>query len=232
VSEEKAENTTWATLLPEDVRWCVRLLGPKLVETIKKYNLMVAGGFIRAAIAREEPNDIDVFPKGEFDVDVLADNVCKELHGWSQHRRDRIKTDNAVTILCNRIPVQIVHRWKFEDPMQCIESFDYTIARAAIWWNGTEWQSACDDRFYQDLAAKRLVYCSPRRQEEAGGSMLRLFKFYQKGYRAPLDTITNVSVRWLEGVKLPMGHADFNKVALALLIAVDPNADPTRDGHL
>lgn len=226
-------------LLPEDVRWCVRLLGSEVAEAVQENALIVAGGFIRAAIAREEPNDIDVFPCGEFQLSSLIDKICGHLHAGAEHRKSPIRTNNAITFTCNRIPVQVVHRWRFDNPISCIESFDYTIARAAIWWDkgnvnasGSGWKSVCDARFYQDLAAKRLVYAMPTRDEEAGGSMLRLMKFYQRGYRAPLDTITDVAMRWLKGVKLPLDDPEFRRIATALLIAVDPAADPTRDGHL
>lgn len=227
----EVEQGSMTTLLPEDVRWCVRLLGPKVAETVKKNNLIVAGGFIRSAIAREEVNDLDMFPIGEFVVEDVVNKVCMDLHGWSTHRKAPIVTDNAVTILCNSKPVQIVYRWRFNSAEECVKSFDYTIARAAIWWDGTEWKSVCDDRFYADLSAKRLVYRAPERHEDAGGSMLRMFKFYQRGYRAPLDTITLVSYRWISGIDRSVNDPEFMRFMLARLVEVDPNADPTHDGH-
>jgi len=92
------------------------------------------------------------------------------------------------------IPIQFIHRWTFDAPEKVIASFDFTIASAALWYEKRitdkgRWVSLCDDSFYADLAAKRLIYRSPVRVEDAGGSMLRVLKFYQRGYRMPLDSL-------------------------------------------
>lgn len=224
------------SLLKEDVRWCVRLLGEKVELAVRQTGVVVAGGFIRSAIAREEINDIDLFPLGTaLAPEAVQAVVCSKLHPNSKHSRDPHRTPNAVTIHCQRTPVQVVHRWKYDTPEQLVLSFDYTIARAAIWWNSREekWHSICDARFYQDLAAKRLVYNAPKRDEEAGGSMLRLLKFYQRGYRAPLDTVALVAQRWLQKIDpaIATNTPEWQNAALRLLVEVDPSADPARDGH-
>src|SRR5208283_3039247 len=70
------------------------------------------------------------------------------------------------------------------------------------WFESGKWTSLIDDEFYSDLAAKRLVYRSPVRNEDAGGSVLRLLKFYSRGFRIPLDSLGAVLARLVDGVDL------------------------------
>ena len=97
-----------------------------------------------------------------------------------------------------------------------------------------KWCSACDPRFYADLAAKRLVYRSPERNEDAGGSMLRVLKFYQRGYRIPLDSLGAVIARLIQGVKDPilLNEPKLARTLSGLLREVDPDIDPNHIAHL
>lgn len=204
----------------------------------------LAGGFIRSIIAREKVNDIDLFACSKDVAEQLADKIAAKfgVHSYS--------SDNAYTMRAKPYTIQVIYRWTFEDPEKCVESFDYTIARAAIWatkhfhqgerrLDGTfveslthnTWASSCDDDYYADLAARRLVYRKPVREEAAGGSLLRLLKFYRRGYTAPLDTLASVMARMsvkvrsdtrgVEGETEEERHA---RVLLGLLHEVDPNS--------
>lgn len=176
-----------------DVTFIKNSLPRAVYDALKTHpGVFLAGGFIRAKIAHEEVSDIDLFASTKESAKKLIDAIAGngKVH----------ETDNAYTFGGRgSLPVQVIHRWLFDTPQQCVESFDFTIARAAIWWDGL-WQSTCDDRFYMDLAAKRLVYCSPSRNEDAGGSMLRLLKFHRRGYSAPLNSTSAVIARMLSGV--------------------------------
>jgi hypothetical protein len=136
-----------------------------------------------------------------------------------------------------------VHRWTFSDALDVVPSFDFTIARAVFFWSGPlqRWCGFCDPNFYCDLAAKRLVYCSPVRNEDAGGSMLRVLKFYQRGYRIPLDSLGAVIARMCQGVNAEAGWTlddtfrDEEQLGLKLtdlLREVDPAIDPEHIAHL
>jgi len=223
-------------LLLEDLKWCIKRL-PKRVEKLMKEKgnkLMLAGGFIRACVSNEKPNDIDLFSASSKDAELFVNIIKKDT--------DRvIKTDYAYTLVSGpKPPIQFIHKWTYENPTDVLPSFDFTIARAMIWFNGELWQSLCDDRFYADLAAKRLVYCSPKRIEEVGGSMLRVLKFYQKGYRIPLDSLGAVIARIHSGLDQERIQEQekseqeeyCSKVLTGLLREVDPNIDPTHIAHL
>lgn len=207
-------------------------------------SLFLAGGFIRSVIAREEVNDVDLFASTK----ALANDVANELADL--HKVRVYSTDNAYTVRANPYDIQVIHRWTFPSPNECVESFDFTIARAALWAvrhiasNGetshTTWASTADDDFYSDLAARRLVYRSPVREEEAGGSLLRLLKFYRRNYTAPLDTLAAVMARLAIKVRqddvaktVTLDNIDGKqnteekqtaKILLGLLHEVDPNS--------
>ena len=225
-------------LLTEDLAWCVNRL-PKLLRKLMKERpnkLVVAGGFIRSCIANEEVNDIDVFSPSAADAQLCV-SILK-LAGPDVLKI--VKTENALTVCTKPYPIQFVHKWTFAKPEDVMPSFDFTVAKAAIWFDGTNWISTCDDRFYPDLAAKRLVYCSPIRNEAAGGSMLRVLKFYQRGYRIPLDSMGAVISRLVRAVDMQTiashpkeeQEKQLAKVLTGLLREVDPNIDPEHIAHL
>jgi hypothetical protein len=225
------------TLLDEDLSWCICRLPSEVRDLMYAPGdtLCVAGGFVRACIAREEINDVDVFAPSAEAARLVAYKFAADKK--VQYR----ETDNAITLLTKPLPIQFIHRWTFAKPEDVIPSFDFTIARAAFWFDKADvrWYSSCDDRFYADLAAKRLTYCAPARIEEAGGSLLRVLKFYQRGYRIPLDSLAKVTARLLVGLhgpedKLPVlaEEADFGQRIEGLLKLVDPGVDPGHEAHL
>lgn len=217
----------------QDLLWCVRRLHPAVADLLKMYpcRIFVAGGYIRAMVAGEQASDVDLFCSSADD----ADRFARELAG-EKHRVHR--TENALTVLGFGLPVQFIHRWTFRSPADCLASFDFTIARAAFWWDvddvAASWRSMVDPDFYADLAAKRLVYRSPIRNEDAGGSLLRVLKFYQRGYRIPLDSLGAVIARLTMGME---GIEDMKEgrrayVLTGLLREVDPEIDPDHIAHL
>lgn len=104
---------------------------------------------------------------------------------------------HAFNIKGLKYPVQVIRMGKFTSAQEVLDSFDFTMCRAAIWRDsgaGSPWKSLCHDTFYQDLSAKRLVYCSPK-EEVLGSSLNRLLKFYGKGFTAPNETIAQIVAR-------------------------------------
>lgn len=218
-------------LLDEDVKWLVRRLPNDVRETLIAVGegIFVAGGFIRACIAHEPVNDVDLFMRSP-DAAKLAAAALAKSRGGTAH-----ETDNALTVR-GKPPVQFIHRWTFQSPDECVTSFDFTIARAAVWHSSEGWQSTCDPRFYADLAAKRLTYCSPVREEAAAGSLLRVLKFYQRGYRIPLDSLADVMGRVFRGIneetRLANAPGGLERVILGMLHEVDPLVDLSHAAHL
>ena len=214
------------TLYPEDIQRIVTSLPKDVVKLLRDANggIFLAGGFIRAKIAGEVPNDIDLWGDDLVYLDSQA-----ILFAAQRGVRD-MKTQNAHTILTNgRTPVQFITRWVFEKPAKCCESFDFTIASAAVWYEDGGWHSYCNERFYRDLASKSLTYMSPVRNEDAGGSFMRLQKFIAKGYRISPGNLAKVTARLLQGIKESRRSQFYNaeedwqaQVVLGMLREVDP----------
>lgn len=216
-----------------DLLQCVRRLPGSVRDLLKsRPDLMVAGGYVRACVAGEKVLDIDIMCPSADAGGACALQLSKACGDARIH-----KTENALTVKLRPIPAQFITRWTFSSPTDALASFDFTIACAAFWWDGQKWCSMVHDDFYSDLAAHRLVYLAPVREEEAGGSMLRILKFYQRGYRVPLDSLGAVMARLVRA--LEFRHADSNKdeaqvakVLTGLLREVDPNIDPDHISHL
>ncbi len=238
--------SNFATLDLNDLHWIIRRLPATVRDELKARgpSLILAGGFIRAVIANETVNDVDLFVPsvevGKSVATVIAEGNQKRIHA----------TQNALTVFGQKYTVQIITRWTYQRAADIVPSFDFTVARAAVWWEDEKWQSLIAGTFYADLAAKRLIYCNPDRNEDAGGSMLRVLKFYQRGYRIPLPSLGAVMARLLRGVdeestlfwtgRNSDGKAPDNpevdayraKILTGLLREVDPNVDPDHITHL
>lgn len=230
-----------------DLQFCLLRMPRQLIKLMKTPHysgkIFVAGGFIRSVIANEPINDVDVFVPSKQMAEELARALSIEKKGFEVSEGRVIKTDNAITIPGVKPTVQIIHRWTFANPTSCSESFDFTICQAVIWHDksgGGIWRSICHPNFYQDLASKRLIYTSPQRDEDAGGSMLRVLKYYQKGYRIPLDSFAAVIARLACAVDFAAGisegpeykEAHAAKIIRGLLREVDPDVDPNHIAHL
>ena len=165
-------------LTTTDLAYCVRRLPKDVTEMLRAHCLFVGGGFIRETIAGAAPKDIDLFGDDKESLSRIAESL-------SSMRQGRLHwTDNAITLLSPpRMPLQLITRWCFTEPQSLVASFDFTVCQAVIWFNkdAQTFASACSDSFYSDLAARRLVYTFPMREEEAGGSMMRVRKFLQRG---------------------------------------------------
>ena len=196
--------------------------------------LFLAGGFIRSTICGEKVSDIDLF--GVTKESLLG--IAKDLALFRSGRF--FETKNAITVLKPpRIPVQLITRWLFADAKPLIDSFDFTVCQAAIWAEEKivdagetgeikdkmyQFHSLVSDGFYPDLAAKRLVYTFPVRDEEAGGSMLRAIKFIKRGYNIQAPSLAGVITRIAQKVDIGRvdSEANFALIVTGLLREVDP----------
>lgn len=109
---------------------------------------------------------------------------------------------------------------------------DFTICCAAIWYERGDFTSAMHENYYSDLAAKRLRYTSPSRIEEAGGSLLRVLKYYNKGYRIMLTSFAKTIARAciaVEQIEKVISEKDLAHILNGLLVEVDPNAVAEQD---
>lgn len=209
-------------LTTSDLSFVVRRLPKDVRSLMVDRGLFVGGGVVREIIAGNCPNDIDMFGGDAILLGLAADLTAK-VRGGKVH-----KTDNAMTVLAPpRVPVQFITRWLFTDPEKLVESFDFTVCQAVVWADPAtkRFHSVCADAFYSDLAARRLVYTFPKRDEEAGGSMMRVVKFLKRGYSIQTTSLAGVIARVANQVR--WGQVGDNETAAAKVIAgllqeVDP----------
>jgi hypothetical protein len=214
-------------LTSNDLRYVVTRL-PRDIRDLLTQNpgkLFLGGGFIRATIAGETPSDIDLFGPDKAFLDAVSSLLASRREGCKVHR-----TKNAITLLTHdRLPVQFITRWTFDNAAALVASFDFTVCQAAIYRGGKgdsndPWHSACGENFYVDLAGRRLVYTNPIREEEAGGSMLRVIKYVKRGYSVQVSSLGQVIARLADKVdhRAGMGRVDTGQVIAGMLREVDP----------
>lgn len=182
----------------DDMRRIIGFMPKDIIKLMRVYPIYLAGGYIRARIAGEDVSDIDLFAPTKEQCEIYADTLSG-ARGVTPY-----KTKNAFTIISPpRLPVQFIHRWTYNDPCDLLNSFDFTIARACIWFDRSAeaWRSMAADTFYMDLAPRRLRYCQPSRSEDAGGSLLRVQKFLKRGYDISPEEFGKVLARLIDKVE-------------------------------
>lgn len=212
-----------ASLTQNDLSYVVRRLPRDVRDLLKQHEgrLFVGGGFVRATIAGETPSDVDLFGGSKETLNSIADALSAARGDTKIHR-----TKNAITLLTrDRLPIQFITRWLFADAAALVASFDFTVCQAAIGFRDGRFYSEASEAFYVDLAARRLVYTSPRRDEEAGGSLMRVLKYVKRGYSIQAGALGAVIARL--AVKLRESHLTETEegtaqVLTGLLREVDP----------
>lgn len=219
-------------LYNQDLVYATRRLPKNLLDIMTfpewEGKIFIGGGYIRSVITNEPVNDVDVFVQTKKDAELLAYKLCKD-------KNDIIETENTYTIK-GKLPIQIIHRWLFDKPEDVANSFDFSVCCAVLYYKNRQMYSYCIDSYYIDLASKRLRYLSPKRNEDAGGSMIRVLKYYNKGYRIPLDSLASVIARLVQAVDFNRVDAK-NEIEVAhiitgLLREVDPSIDPTQISYM
>lgn len=206
-------------LTASDLNFVLTRLPRDLLKLMRKEPIFLGGGFIRETISGNKPNDIDLFGKDSNELKRISLD-------FSLSRQAKLHTtDNAVTVLSPpRMPIQFITKWCFSEAEAVCESFDFTVCQAVIWFEKEKWHSLASNDFYIDLAARRLVYTFPHREEAAGGSMLRVRKFLQRGYSIQAQSLAGVITRLAMAVRWDETHDEKSaaKIITSLLHEVDP----------
>lgn len=200
-------------LRDHDLTKCTSVLSPEVRERLIEYpgSLVLAGGYPRAIVAGEDAADVDLFVAGHD----MATSIAEQLASVMKAKIHVSK--RTLTVLARPTSVQVAWRWEFDRPADLIASFDFTVAQAAIWSDGSCWRSAVGPRFYEDLARKRLVYLAPEREEEAGDSLLRVLKFARRGYKISLPSLGAVVARLVS--RAPGGSPGSSEGDLAAILS-------------
>jgi hypothetical protein len=98
---------------PQDIKFAYMRLPKKLKKLMldKEWHnkIFIGGGFIRAIIAGEKINDVDLFVTNPLDAKLIA-------YALADSKQDIYTTNNAITIR-GHLPIQIITRWIFAKPL-------------------------------------------------------------------------------------------------------------------
>lgn len=167
-------------------------------------HLFLAGGAIRAILNNEPVNDIDLFAQHAS----IAEAAAHFFQGGKATEKLHV-TDNAFTIKDVSPHVQIVRRDYYDTPQAVLDSFDFIVCKAVIWYDGATWQSLVDPQFFNDLEQQKLTYCSPAGQDPRD-SLLRVLKFHSRGYNIDARSLAQIVAQTVQkgGVNLNLREVE------------------------
>lgn len=148
---------------------------PKGYQDLKFF---VAGGACRAAFAKEQISDLDIY----FEDGTAFKALNDYLDGNDDEKMSVIpilSTLNAETYSVNAVKVQLIKKI-YGTPEDIIKQFDFTVCMCAyIPGKGF----VMDEHFIEDIAARMLVFNINAKYPI--NSMWRVQKFEKKGYYLP-----------------------------------------------
>jgi hypothetical protein len=207
-------------LTDTDLKLVISRIPKDVCSIMMRYPIIMGGGFIRSVIAGEEVQDIDIFGDNSDVLNDCADRLVSSRRNIGSRKHH---TPNAITVVSvGRMPVQFITRWLYNDPVTLMGSFDFTVCRATLAFRSGKWISCVDQDFYSDLAASRLVYRYPQREEDAGGSILRVRKFLSRGYNIQPPSLAGVIARLTGSIVIGGGEEGYAKAIEKRLVEVDP----------
>lgn len=170
--------------IPEDISKLLRAHEGKLY---------LAGGYLRDTFMRLEPSDIDLFMSKDTDQEEIVKEITTLLGCEPE------KTINAYTWQpAHRIPVQLIVRWRYDQPAGVLASFDFTNSLAAVWYSNGDFKLLTGDGYWKALATKTLVWAKPANDPSPGGALLRIIKFAQRGWHISLQDLAEVVSAFVE----------------------------------
>lgn len=170
--------------------------------------LVLAGGCIRDVLDNKEPKDIDLFACNKISAEYAHTHLRKRAF------KESVVTKNAFTVF-GATPLdpcmQIIFSQPFQAPYEVMETFDFEVCKASIWYDAIQtynWASRISPRFREDLRDHRLTYC-PKKPIDGGDSLLRVLKFYSRGYEINYLSLAQIMLSTIEGAGLGVdAHPD------------------------
>lgn len=186
-----------AELKAEDVQRVVAA-APEPVRELLTWPLcqdppVLAGGFVRDTLVGARPLDLDVF----WSANIAIPNEWVQRHGIRVTRLAWLITDWAYDGW--DIPIQTIRVQT--TPLEHLATFDFTVCQAGIWHDRGTWYSTCHEKFYEDLAAKRLRLTSPAAANPRNG-LRRALKLAARGYTADNELLAALAAAAVMGTPL------------------------------
>lgn len=151
-------------------------LGEEIVEYLKKYNTIVAGGSITSLMCNREINDIDVYFRSEKD---LIDFIYEI---WGSHNWVSALTKKATLmnfkVGFNEVNLQMIHFDYFDTVQDVFNTFDFTVCMGAFDFKTEEF--VLHDDFLKHNSQRILKFNKGTAFPIV--SLLRVQKYKDKGY--------------------------------------------------
>jgi predicted oxidoreductase len=147
-----------------------------ILDKLKGIKCWVAGGSIASYFGKHTiDGDVDIFFPNKEEFDKAYNRLISTPDDMNQYGKLIFKNDRVVTIEYNKHIIQLVSAHFYDNPKECINSFDFTITCAAI--DGKILYTL--DTFWIDLAGRRLVI---NKLPYPLSTLQRMQKYIKKGY--------------------------------------------------
>lgn len=156
--------------------------------------MVLAGGYIRDTLLGVTPKDVDIFGTKATCQDVATALTPGDIDTPMVIRK------NSLTLEIGTRTYQFIHKFKFSGPEQLLDQFDYSIARAGIWYDrsGKKWTGTCWNSWEEDALAKRLLFLDKTPELE---SIVRLLSFTRRGYSVDSLSLSRILTSALASIK-------------------------------
>lgn len=177
--------------IPQDVLSMLQELGPRAV---------VGGGFLRTmgsqvihweGRAEKAPKDLDIFTSGADLRLFIRDLHSRRYAGARYYGLDMHGESVSFDARSpGEVPVQIIGMFSFCDPLELMGKFDFSVARAVLWWDGAAWASAAHQCWETDIRMRRAWYC---KAPNPIGTLLRIERYVALGYRVAPECVAGIA---------------------------------------
>ena len=141
--------------------------------------IFISGGFPVCSLIDSPISDIDIFGRDRVSLFEAA-----RVYGLYSPRHLMEPTKYTVSVNGKIGRVQFVVKEIYQSAQACIDSFDFSVCQAAIWFENGEWQTTCSPHFYHDIKARRLRFVNQERVNESpGASLWRAAKYAERGFK-------------------------------------------------
>jgi hypothetical protein len=168
----------YVSLDPDLILECVAPLPAHLNERMREHGkeIILAGGFIRDTLIGVTPKDVDIFC-----AKARADKFIGHYEAPNTGNQIAKPGKSSYSAYIGQTKYQFIYRFKFDSPEALLNQFDYSICRAAIWYDrqGKEWTGISWHSWATDAASKHLVFLDHEPEQEA---ILRLLELTKRGY--------------------------------------------------
>ena len=160
-----------------------------ILSTLGMLGVVLAGGAITAIFSGGTVNDLDFYLEDPSKL-RLAEAYLKTFFTEPVYVSDNCITFKRKSPKTRRVwTVQLITRFSGH-PVDIFDNFDFTITTGA--YSFREADFTFGDRFFPDLAKKRLVYMGNSKYPIC--AMYRTKKYQERGYFLPGSTVMHISL--------------------------------------